>query len=139
MNRNLLKKLHWYGGLALFLTFLFTGMYMHFYQNHLQGMDDSIRMQYRSIHIYILLSSLLHIIIGAFVRFSMFGLFRAIQLFGSFLLFLGVVLICIGFFTEVPVVDELERSLTRYGLYSTLGGTIFLIFPQFIKKNRNIG
>ena len=111
---------------------------MHFYQNHLQGMDDAIRMQYRSIHIYILFSSLLHIVIGAFVRFSMFDLFRAIQFFGSFLLFSGAVLIVIGFFTEIPVADELERPLTRYGLYSALGGTIFLIFPQFIRKNKNI-
>lgn len=137
MNRNLLKKLHWYCGIILLLAFLLTDIYIHFYHDHMQGMDDVIRMQYRSIHIYILFSSLLHIMLGVFVRFSMFDLYRAIQFLGSILLFAASIFLVIGIFSETAALD-LKNILINCGLYISLAGTVFMVFPQFIRKNRNI-
>ena len=137
MQKNFLKKLHWYGGWILLIVFLLSGQYMSYYHNHLQDMNDALRMQYRSIHIYILFSALIHILLGAFVRYSIFGLFRASQIIGSVLLFSASVFLVISFMTEIPA-EELKRSMTQYGAYASLAAVIFMAIPEFFKENRNL-
>jgi hypothetical protein len=62
----LLSRAHLTIGLAGLLIFLGTGQYMDISLGHLRGMADAPRALYRSGHIYILLCSLMHLLLGAY-------------------------------------------------------------------------
>jgi hypothetical protein len=64
-----MKRFHLIFGLLLVIVFLLTGQYMDHFHQHLQSMPDGPRMLYRSRHIYILLSGLIHLGIGAYFRY----------------------------------------------------------------------
>ncbi|PYS73641.1 MAG: hypothetical protein DMF69_04235 [Acidobacteria bacterium] len=61
-----MKRFHLIFGLLLVIAFLLTGQYMDRFLQHLQSMPDGPRMLYRSRHIYILLSGLINLGIGAY-------------------------------------------------------------------------
>ena len=63
-----MKKFHLVFGVLVIIVFVLTGQYMDRYHEHLRGMADGPRMLFRSRHIFILLSGLLHLGLGAYWR-----------------------------------------------------------------------
>lgn len=63
---NYLRRVHLVTGVAAFAIFCLSGEYMLIM--NVEAMEDGPRMFYRSIHIYLLWSSLLNIVLGAYFR-----------------------------------------------------------------------
>jgi hypothetical protein len=117
------KRFHLIFGLLLVIIFLLTGQYMDRVHNHLQGMSDGPRMLYRSRHIYILLSGLLHLGIGSYFRYRPERVRRILQLLGSFLITAAPIFFIIGFFQE-PHLIGLYVPLSKHGIILVAIGTL---------------
>jgi hypothetical protein len=118
-----MKKAHLIFGILIVIAFLFTGQYMDKFYNHLDGMPDGPRLLYRTRHIFILLSGLLNLGIGAYFTYRMQPWRRTIQLLGSLLIFVASLLFLIAFFYE-PNLGNLHTPLSHWGTYSIATGAV---------------
>jgi len=118
-----MKKAHLIFGLAVVTVFLLTGQYMDKHFNHMVGVPDAPRLLYRTRHIFILLSGLLNLGIGAYFTYRIETWQRAIQLLGSFLIFAASVLFVIAFFYE-PSRGDLRTPLSHDGMYAIAAGAL---------------
>lgn len=62
------------------MVFLLTGQYMDWYHQQLMYMADGPRMLYRTRHIFILMSGLLHVGLGTYFRLGPTATRRALQI-----------------------------------------------------------
>jgi hypothetical protein len=122
-----MKRFHLVFGLVMLIVFLLTGQYMDRYHNHLEFMADGPRMLYRSRHIFILMSGLLHVGIGTYFSFRSTPTRRAVQTTGSILITVATVLFTIAFFYE-PRLEGLQNSLSLAGTIMTAAGTLLHMF-----------
>jgi hypothetical protein len=127
-----MKRFHLIVGWLLFVAFLLTGQYMDRVHNHLDGMLDGPRMLYRSRHIFILLTSLLHLGIGSYFVYRQRPVQRGLQFLGSALITVSPILLIVGFFTE-PRMVGLETLYSPWGIYLVAFGTL-LHFLSGIKE-----
>ena len=118
-----LKWIHLVVGIAVLLAFLGTGQFMDRRLDHLVGMADAPRALYRSSHIYILFSALLHLMLGAYLVRVPFLAGRLLQYLGSALLLAAAGLFLYGFFIETPP-GLIERPMIRRGIYWSLYGVL---------------
>ena len=118
-----MKKFHTIFGLVTVIVFLLTGQYMDKYLHHLHGRLDGPRMLYRTRHIFILLSGLLHIGIGTYFTFQKTQAGRITQILGSVLIVLATVLFVVAFFYE-PNLADLKTPLSHWGMYAIFAGTL---------------
>ncbi|HEV8486938.1 MAG TPA: hypothetical protein VGV87_25560 [Blastocatellia bacterium] len=117
------RLLHKLTGIVTVLIFLGTGAYMRFNSPALFESDPTVRMMFRSTHIYILLSGLLNLGIGSYLLLSRQRWRRILQLIGSsFVLVAPVLLIC-AFFYE-PSSRSVERPLTLPAMLLLMIGTL---------------
>ena len=105
-----MKRFHLIFGLTVLLVFLLTGQYMDKFHNHLEHMADGPRMLYRTRHIFILMSGLLHVGIGTYFSSRPTATRRALQITGSTLITVATVLFTIAFFYE-PHLEALSTPL----------------------------
>ena len=129
-----MKKVHLIFGVAVVITFLLTGQYMDKHFNHLRGMADAPRLLYRTRHIFILLSGLLNLGIGAYFTYRIGTWQRAIQLLGSILIFTASILFVIGFFYE-PNLSNLRTPLSHYGAYAIAAGAVLHVISGVKSKD----
>lgn len=115
------KNLHFWGGLLLLLIFILSGQYMQHGFNRLQDLSAFERMAFRAEHIYLLLSSLIHIGIGSYFTSHPHKWGRYIQIFASVLMLMATSFFHYSFFSEMPT-REIERPFSRLGLYLMLAG-----------------
>jgi len=118
-----MKRFHLIFGLLLVIVFLLTGQYMDKVHNHLEGMPDGPRMLYRTRHIFILLSALLHLGIGSYFRYRLERTRRILQLLGSLMITIAPLLFVVGFFQE-PKMLGLYTPLSHKGMYLIAIGTL---------------
>ncbi|HEY5444689.1 MAG TPA: hypothetical protein VIJ87_09515, partial [Pyrinomonadaceae bacterium] len=118
-----LKRVHIIFGLLLFVVFLLTGQYMDKIHNHLRGMADGPRMLYRSRHIYILLSAMLHLGVGSYFSYHPQTARRTMQLIGSLFITIASALFVYAFFYE-PNLSGLYTPVSRNGIFLTAIGTL---------------
>jgi len=104
-------------------VFVLTGQYMDRVLHHLQGMPDGPRMLYRSRHIYILLTALLHLGIGSYIQYQADTLRRMLQWFGSMLITIAALLFLVAFFYE-PSLSGLYAPVTKKGIYLIAVGVL---------------
>jgi hypothetical protein len=104
------------------LVFLLTGQYMDIYHNHMVGVQDGVRMLYRTRHIFILLAGLLNLGIGAYFNYRQEMWRKLLQLTGSILIILAPILFIIAFFYE-PTLTGLYTPLSHWGTYTIFAGT----------------
>ena len=116
-----LKKLHFWGGLVLLLVFILSGQYMQHGFNRLQDLSAFERMAFRAEHIYLLLSSLIHIAVGSYFTSHPHRWGGYIQSFASTLMVLASSFFLYSFFSQMPT-SEIERPFSRSGLYLMLAG-----------------
>ena len=129
-----MKRFHLIFGLLLVIAFLLTGQYMDRFLQHLQSMPDGPRMLYRSRHIYILLSGLIHLGIGAYFRYRLTQLRRILQLLGSLLITAASVLSVFAFFRE-PGLTGLQTPLTHKGIYLIAAGMILHVLSAIGERD----
>lgn len=110
-------------GIVLFVVFLVTGKFMRWDFPDKEIIPQDFRVLMRSRHIYILLSSLIHIVLGVYLQIHA-ALWRKItQIFASVLLILGSILFAWAFVYETYTTRHFSE-LSRFALYATLAGTV---------------
>ena len=122
-----MKRFHLIFGLLLVVIFLLTGQYMDRFHHHLQGMPDGPRMLYRTRHIYILLSGLLHLAIASYFKYRSDTIRRTLQVVGSLLITIASTLFIIAFFRE-PNLSDLYTPLSKMGVIMIAIGTLLHLF-----------
>jgi hypothetical protein len=129
-----LKKVHLIFGIFILIVFLLTGQYMDKYYHHMVGAPDGIRLLYRTRHIFILLSGLTNLGIGAYFTYRLVFWRRALQLVGSGLTFLASFLFITAFFYE-PGLKDLRTPLSHWGTYSIAAGVVLHFLSGIDQKN----
>src|ERR1044072_1082626 len=112
---NLMKRFHLIFGLIVLVVFLLTGQYMDRFHKHLMYTPDGPRMLYRTRHIFILMSGLLHLGIGSYFSLRVQTWRRTLQIIGSALITIAPVLFTIAFFYE-PNLQGLHTPLSLIGM-----------------------
>jgi len=118
-----MKKVHLIFGACVVLAFLLTGQYMDKYHNHMVGVPDGPRLLYRTRHIFILLSGLVNLGIGAYFTYRIERWRRTIQLLGSLFFFAASFLYLSAFFYE-PKLSNLYTPLSHWGTYLIAAGAV---------------
>ena len=108
--KNVLRKIHFAAGLLLLVIFPLTGAYMRFRIPHLMQESDSFRFSMRANHIYILLSSFIHLSLGIYFKRSPLKWLGRLQTTGSALLIQASAMIVVAFFFEPK--HGLDRPVT---------------------------
>jgi hypothetical protein len=122
-----MKRFHQIFGLLVLVVFLLTGQYMDHYQHHLRGMPDGMRMLYRTRHIYILLTGLVHLGIGTYFFYERQLWRRILQFIGSTLLVVSTLLLLAAFFYE-PKLENLYTPVSHWAIYAVATGTLLHLF-----------
>lgn len=110
-----MKRFHLVFGVVILVAFLLTGQYMDRVHEHLHNMADGPRMLYRTRHIFILFSGLLHVGLGTYFRYRVDARRRLLQMLGSALVTIASVLFIIAFFYE-PHLTDLYAPLSKAGV-----------------------
>jgi|SRR5947209_20139423 len=108
-------------GLLLFVVFTITGRYMRLDFPDKDSIDQTLRVLMRSRHIYILLSSLIHISLGIYLQLRPRTIQKALQITGSVLLVISSVLLFWAFVVETYYLQNYS-IYSRNGLYLALAG-----------------
>jgi hypothetical protein len=127
--KHLLKKTHLIIGLIALVIFPLTGAYMRLSLADEFAASDRLRFSVRGNHIYILLSSLIHISLGSYLRVCAKRWLVNLQTVGSSLLFISTAIVIAAFFYESKT--GLERPLSLLAMVSGLGGTLLHAFAAF--------
>jgi hypothetical protein len=138
VNEESLKRFHLIFGLLLFALFVLTGQYMDRVLHHLQGMPDGPRMLYRSRHIYILLTGLLHLGIGSYMQYQTDTIRRTLQWAGSLLITIAAVLFLVAFFYE-PNLSGLYAPVTKKGIYLVATGVLLHLLSTVRSRQQSVG
>ncbi len=115
-----MRILHLIVGLLGVVAFLASGLYMHFGYDHLRGMDDVQRLQFRSTHIYLLLCALVNLALGLYLV-PVTGWRHWLQLPASAIILTTPFLAAVGFYYE-PWMTDLYRPYSRLAAYGSLAG-----------------
>jgi hypothetical protein len=98
---------------------------------------QDLRILMRSRHIYILLSSLIHICLGVYLQIHATAWRKILQILASSFLFAGSILFVWAFIYETYTTRHFS-DISRYALYTTLAGTILHLIGGFkIRKKEN--
>ncbi|MGE0127257.1 MAG: hypothetical protein AB7U82_04040 [Blastocatellales bacterium] len=117
-----MKRTHLIVGLIALVIFPLTGAYMRLYLADDFAASEQLRFSVRANHIYILLSALIHISFGSYLRVSAKQRWANSQIAASLLLFTSTTLVIAAFFVESKT--ELERPVTLLAMVLALSGTL---------------
>lgn len=120
VNRCHMQRLHLFLGILSLGMFIVSGLHMHFSHDHLRGMTDTLRLQFRSTHIYLLFGALINLALGIYLRPNS-GWRSRLQFSGSLIVLTTPVFASIAFFNE-PWASDLERPWSRAAAYGCLAG-----------------
>lgn len=126
------RKLHLASGLILLVIFPLTGAYMRYRIPHLMQESDRLRFSLRGHHVYILLSGLIHLSLGVYLRPMATTLLKRLQTVASALLILASVILVAGFFYEPK--SGLDRPVTLIAMVMMLVGTLLHFLGSLISK-----
>ena len=122
-----MRRFHLIFGLTVLVVFLLTGQYMDRVHSHLMYMPDGPRMLYRTRHIFILMSGLLHVGIGTYFTLRLTRARRILQMIGSVLITAATLSFVIAFFYE-PHLEGLHTPLSLAGTITISTGTLLHLF-----------
>lgn len=98
--------------------------------------DQTFRLLMRSRHIYILLSSLVHLSLGIYLRLRPHPVQKALQITGSAVLTAASILLVYAFAVETYQLHGYS-NFSRYGLYLSLAGVGLHLFGGFELRRRD--
>ncbi|MBX3414959.1 MAG: hypothetical protein KF708_19900 [Pirellulales bacterium] len=128
-----IRTAHLSVGLAGIAAFLATGLYMDRFHEHLRGYDHTVRMLYRSTHIYVLLSAVINTVMGLYLRQAESPWRRVLQLLGSAALLAGPPLFVAAFCTE-PYLTGLARPWSRIAIYLAMAGAVLHLLANLPQR-----
>jgi hypothetical protein len=111
--------IHRYYGLIIIVVFLGTGQFLRHHHPPMTELADSMRMLFRSAHIYLLMSGLLNFAFGT----ASYRKESIISVIGSIFLLAAPVLIFTGFCIESPR-TVIDRPITAMGVYLVFAGSL---------------
>jgi hypothetical protein len=120
-------RLHRAVGLLGVVAFLATGLYMRYFPDGMTSIADGTRMMFRSRHVYFLLSSLLNLCLGTYIRPSTRAIRREAQVFGSLLILVGPPLLLTAFFQE-PFRSQLGGPFATAAVFGLFLGIVIHAF-----------
>lgn len=123
-----MKRIHLIVGCGGLVAFIASGLNMHFGHDHLRGLSDVLRLQYRSTHLYLLFTSLMNLILGIYATTQSHWRYW-LQRAGSVLVIISPVLAGLGFIYE-PGLSDLYRPFSFYAATASLGGAVLLGFSN---------
>ncbi len=124
---NIVGKIHVILGLVFLGTFLCTGVYMKLNFPGLYEENETMRMMYRSTHIYLLMSSLINIALGSYFVPANSGVRMYGQVLASILLLVSPVLMLLAFVVE-PAQMAIERPYSFWGvLFLVIGVNLHML------------
>jgi hypothetical protein len=115
--------IHRYYGLIIIVVFLGTGQFMRHHHPPMSDLADSMRVLFRSAHIYFLMAGLLNFAFGT----SNIQKENLASRIGSILIFIAPPLILAGFFLESPL-RQIDRPITAMGIYLVFAGSLIRSF-----------
>ncbi len=133
----MIRKLHLVFGILLFVVFVTTGRFMRLDFPDKEIIPQELRILMRSRHIYILFSCCIHILLGVYFQTFSKAWRKYLQIFGSFQLIIGSVLLIYGFVFETYQIQHFS-DISRNGIYLTLSGTVFNLFASIYSKIEKI-
>jgi hypothetical protein len=119
-----MRRFHLILGLVVFIVFAVTGRFMRIDFPDKEIIPQELRILMRSRHIYIVFSSLMHLLLGLYVVPARKKLPRSIQYAGSAVLTASSFLLISGFVVETYRYATFS-DISRFGIYAALAGTIF--------------
>ena len=130
-----MSRFHRWFGIALTVVFLATGQYMNLVA-HVSELTIGPRVLYRSRHIYVLMTALLHLSLGAYLTSAPRGSARVLQQLGSALITLGSGLLVVAFFVDASRANlvPLDVVFSPWGIYSVAGGTLLHAIAAAIQR-----
>ena len=120
--KSLLRKSHLIVGLILLVIFPLTGAYLRYRIPHLMQESDRFRFSMRGNHVYILLSGLIHLSLGAYLRRIQVNWLSKLQAIGSILLTGSSIIVLAAFFLEPKT--ALSRPYTSLAMFIALAGML---------------
>jgi hypothetical protein len=121
---RVLGRAHRWVGLITVLVFLGTGVIMRRQHLELLPADSSLRLLFRSRHIYLLFSGLLNLVVGLRFVLPSVGRGRHVAPIGSALILLSPVLLLAAFFLE-PMGSKNIGPVSAYGVFASFLGVLF--------------
>lgn len=132
-----MKRLHLIFGILLFIAFAVTGRFMRWDFPDKEIIPQDLRILMRSRHIYILFSSLIHLLLGVYLQISTKTWQKALQIFGSTLLIIASGLLIWGFIYDTYYAKTFS-DVARFGIYLSLGGVAFHLIGGFNGRNPHV-
>lgn len=140
---EIVKKIHFYLGLAVITHFVITGLLLRINYFEIDQQDTLVRMMLRANHIYILFSGLVNLLISYSFRESSI---KRLQIVASSILLLATIGINVSFYIDpINHLDiangVMQRKLTGYSVQAFLIGTgLYLVGLQLInmKKEKKV-
>jgi uncharacterized membrane protein len=125
-----MRKLHLTAGLLGLLVFVLSGQAMRLHKPPVRSLDDGQRMMFLSRHIYILGSALVNLTLGLYLKLENQGRRRNLQVAGSLLILLSLVLVTLAFVDE-PGAGIAGRSVqSAFGWFTLLLGSLAHFFAK---------
>ena len=116
-----MKWVHLIFGVLLFVVFTTTGSCMRADFPDKDAIPQELRLLMRLRHIYILFSSLIHLVLGAYLRTGTQVPALILQYAGSAFLITASGLLVWAFITETYALQHFS-DISRYGIYMSLAG-----------------
>jgi hypothetical protein len=119
-----MRGFHLVAGTIAVIAFLITGQFMRHHQPPMETLDDSVRLMFRSRHIYILAAGLVNLILGLYLQPQASIWRRTVQLAGSVLLLGSLVPLILAFVLEPQRGFQPHMRWSAAGLYALFGGSM---------------
>ncbi len=123
------RALHRWMGIGTVLAFVLTGAYLRMHAPPIADVDAGYRVLLRSGHIYLLFAGLINVAFGCGTDPLRPGRWPRLRRFASTAVLVAPPLLLLGFFLESDAA-ELERQLTRLGIYAAFGGVLLHLFAS---------
>ena len=130
-----MKRVHLAIGIILFVVFIGTGRLMRADFPDKGEIPQEFRMLMRSRHIYILLSGLLHLLLGAYLQMKPDRTARILQWTASSILIVSSALFVSAFFVETYSYQHFS-NVSRYAIYSALAGAVIHLLASAMPAAR---
>lgn len=99
----MLRRTHLIIGIAAIVAFLLSGQLLGHHHPAMEQLPPELRMMYVSRHIYLLAGALVNAVLGLYLQMQPTAWRRILQIVGSILALISVLLLSVAFLTEPPL------------------------------------
>lgn len=119
-----MRRLHLAVGVLTVVTFLITGQFMGHHTPPMAALSDSVRLMFRSRHIYILAAGLVNLLMGLYLQRQTRGWRKVVQAIGSAFLIASPALLIVAFTVKPGLGFREHMRWSQDGLFLLFGGSM---------------